>query len=424
MLEKVYSNENGDIGQGNRLPPSFKMPKNVRQIGNNSSDKKIYVEDYVMTFIRQLAGDNYSNSKTAVLVGQYIRMDNASMIFISGAIELEGFDLSTGDTFTNEVWTSIYENIKKYFVECEIVGWYLAGPSYLLKEQEKIRKIHVDNFAGRDKTLMTYDSMEREEAFWFYKDNKLAKQEGYYIYYDKNEDMQTYMIDHNNKGSQETDYDDRVSKEIRAVLDNKKPEKKDKIEKIANVEGKGAPRLVYVAGTLLAVILLIAAAAMLDNYDQMKTMQDTLDSLASNYQLNYKEPANIENPLEAAVLENAQARDDTEETVDPFESGESEEVGGENLDVEILPGDVSPIEEDPVKVSDKPDKKVTDKPTSKPDKSPSEKEKKYYTVSAGDTLAGISYKLYDSPNYISEIMRLNNMDDENYIYIGQKLIVP
>ena len=181
-----------------------------------------------MTFIRQLAGDNYSSSKTAVLVGQYVRIENASMIFISGALELEGFDLSTGDTFTNEVWTSIYENIKKYFVECEIVGWYLAGPSYLLEDHEKIRKTHLDNFAGQDKTLMTYDSMEREEAFWFYKDNKLAKQEGYYIYYDKNEDMQTYMIEHNNKGSQEAEYDDRVAKEIRAVLDNKKPEKKKK----------------------------------------------------------------------------------------------------------------------------------------------------------------------------------------------------
>ena len=97
---------------------------------------------------------------------------------------------------------------------------------------------------------------------------------------------------------------------------------------------------------------------------------------------------------------------------------------GESLDVEILPGDVSPIEEDPVSPSEKPDKKVTDKPTKKPDESPSENEKKYYTVSAGDTLAGISYKLYDSPNYITEIMRLNNIDDENYIYIGQKLIVP
>ena len=32
MLEKIYSNENGDIGQANRLPPLFKMPKNVRQI--------------------------------------------------------------------------------------------------------------------------------------------------------------------------------------------------------------------------------------------------------------------------------------------------------------------------------------------------------------------------------------------------------
>ena len=421
MLEKVYSNENGDIGQANRLPPSFKMPKNVRQIGNNSSDKKIYVEDYVMTFIRQLAGDNYSSSKTAVLVGQYVRIENASMIFISGALELEGFDLSTGDTFTNEVWTSIYENIKKYFVECEIVGWYLAGPSYLLEDHEKIRKTHLDNFAGQDKTLMTYDSMEREEAFWFYKDNKLAKQEGYYIYYDKNEDMQTYMIEHNNKGSQEAEYDDRVAKEIRAVLDNKKPEKK---EKRKSVESKGAPRLIYAAGTLLAVILLIAAAAMLDNYDQMKTMQDTLDSLAKNYQLNYKESGGINNPLEAAVLENAQAREDTGEISDPVESGEGEDVGGESLDVEILPGDVSPIEEDPVSPSEKPDKKVTDKPTNKPDESPSENEKKYYTVSAGDTLAGISYKLYDSPNYITEIMRLNNIDDENYIYIGQKLIVP
>ena len=45
---------------------------------------------------------------------------------------------------------------------------------------------------------------------------------------------------------------------------------------------------------------------MLDNYDQMKTMQDTLDSLAKNYQLNYKESGGINNPLEAAVLENAQ----------------------------------------------------------------------------------------------------------------------
>ena len=140
-------------------------------------------------------------------------------------------------------------------MECEIVGWYLAGPSYLLEDHEKIRKTHLDNFAGQDKTLMTYDSMEREEAFWFYKDNKLAKQEGYYIYYDKNEDMQTYMIEHNNKGSQEAEYDDRVAKEIRAVLDNKKPEKK---EKRKSVESKGAPRLIYAAGTLLAVILLIA----------------------------------------------------------------------------------------------------------------------------------------------------------------------
>ena len=51
-------------------------------------------------------------------------------------------------------------------------------------------------------------------------------------------------------------------------------------------------------------------------------------------------------------------------------------------------------------------------------------EVKYYTVEMGDTLAGISYKLYNSANYIKKIMKLNNIEDENVIIAGQKLIVP
>lgn len=431
MIEKVYNNEDKDDDQVTRLPASFKMPKNIRQVGKSSSDKKIYVEDYVMTFIRQLAGDDYSKSKIAVLVGQYIKTEGIRHIFVSGAIELEEMDLGIGDTFTNEIWTSIYEQVKKYFVEYEIVGWFLGGPGYLLEDHEKIRKLHVDNFAGQDKALMTYDNMEKEEAFWFYEDNKLAKQGGYYIYYDKNEDMQTYMIEHNRYESEESKHDDHVSKEIRAVIDNMKPQKKEKI---------GPPRLIYAGGTLLAVVILIAAAAMLDNYDQMKTMQDTLDSLASNIQgvesvftndkdkeknqLNY-----VDSPLQEGALESK----DPWELDEPLES---KVVGEDSLDVNILPGNVTPVEETPSnnKEEKKPDEKPDDKADKKPDKKPDNKsdaeettapkETNYYVVSAGDTLAGISYKLYDSPNYMSEIMRLNNMDDENYIFIGQKLIVP
>ena len=90
-----------------------------------------------------------------------------------------------------------------------------------------------------------------------------------------------------------------------------------------------------------------------------------------------------------------------------------------------MAGNVSPIEEEAS--DDSEDKMVEIKPTKKPKAQPAsdqEGDTSYYEVAAGDTLAGISYKLYNSPDYIEEIMRLNNIDDENYIFVGQKLIVP
>ena len=49
---------------------------------------------------------------------------------------------------------------------------------------------------------------------------------------------------------------------------------------------------------------------------------------------------------------------------------------------------------------------------------------KSYIVQKGDTLLGISWKLYQSPAYIEEIKELNQIENEDLIYIGQELIVP
>jgi len=116
--------------------------------------------------------------------------------------------------------------------------------------------------------------------------------------------------------------------------------------------------------------------------------------------------------------------------------------------VEVVPGNVAPIEkeeEDNKKApgeeltgesSKKPDTKKSDEKVAekkknkekKNDKEPAkevlQEEVKYYTVKIGDTLAGISYKLYNSANYITKIMELNNIEDEDVIFAGQRLIVP
>jgi len=431
MIESVYSNESIEAKGTSTLQSNFKMPKNIRQVGKSNSSKKIYVEDYVMTFIKHLSREEYSTCHVAVLVGDYVKLEQGRCLFISGALEVKDIDLNKQITFTNDHWTVIYDTIKKYFVESEIVGWFIGGPGYLLDEKEKIQKIHIDNFAGQDKTLATYDSIEKEEAFYLYENGSLSKQEGYYIYYEKNEEMQSYMVDHNEKPSEEESYDDDVSQQIRTIIQNKKP---------MMDEDKNVSRLMYAAGTLLAVIVLVVGAAMFSNYDQMKNMQSTLDSLSNNL-----------NQVESNFLKNennqvASIAPESQVTKVPIVVPESNDDTGGSLDVEVLSGGVYPLEEDDSSKSNGSEEgndlqgqvnttqTVEDKPkisqgtlgqsTSNESSKDAVEEVKYYTVQAGDSLAGISYKLYNSANYIAIIKELNNIDDEDMIYIGQKLIVP
>jgi len=431
MIETIYSNENGEANRTSRVQATFKMPKNIRQVGKSSATKKIYVEDYVMTFIKQLSGEDYSKCKIAVLVGQYVKNDNCRNIFIYGAINVEEIDTTNEIIFSNGAWTTIYEKIKKYFVEAEIVGWFFGGPGYLLEDMDKITKAHVDNFAGQDKALLIYDNMEKEESFYVYENSHLSKQEGYYIYYEKNEEMQTYMIELKNSESEEATYDDKVSREIRAVIQSKKPVSED---------NKNVTRLMYAAGTLLAVIILVVGATMLSNYDQMKNMQKSLDSLSQN--MNEVEMFFTQDKISLATTEVHNEEPVVGENVNEQEG---------SLEVEVVPGDVAPLEEEEEKDNASGEELIEQEPVQEEDSQPTEdvspeeekdtneqvakeqdsveqdteaEEVKYYTVKAGDSLVGISYKLYKSVDYMSKIMKLNNIIDEDVIFIGQRLIVP
>jgi len=419
VIETIYSNENKESNPANKVQSSFKMPKNVRQVGRSNAAKKVYVEDYVMTYIKQLAGGDYSKCKIAVLVGQCIKLDNCRNIFISGAVEVNGIDSTNEIVFSNDIWSGIYEDIKKYFVETEIVGWFIGGPGYLLEYEEKILKAHVDNFAGQDKTLLTYDNMEKEENFLNYENNRLCKQEGYYIYYEKNEEMQTYMIDHKNVQSEEANYDDRVSREIRTVLQNKK---------LPEEENKNFTRLMYAAGTLLAVIILVVGAAMLDNYDQMKSMQETLNYLSRNME---EVQSIFSEDKSSSTAADVKAENDKIGTVDELDANSDD---GDSLNIEVVPGDVKPLED----TVDQDDNDNNDDNNSnsgeelaqeevkdqKEDVEVSKDEVKYYTVESGDTLAGISYKLYQTYTKVDKIMKLNNIKNQDVILVGQRLIVP
>ena len=79
----------------------WKFPKNVRQIGEpgQGAGRKILIEDYVYTYLRQLAEGNLTCMKTAVLLG---KAEGEEALCIRGAVEAEMGPTSTGAIFSGK----------------------------------------------------------------------------------------------------------------------------------------------------------------------------------------------------------------------------------------------------------------------------------------------------------------------------------
>lgn len=405
----------------------FKMPKNLRQIGSiNDMTKVIYVEDYVMSYMKQLSQKEQSESKIAVLLGKYIYSEDVKNIFIKGTIEMTNVDIRESDSFTDESWTDVYIKIKEYFSDVEIVGWAIMGLGIMFDSEDKIEQIHTENFNGPNKVLLKFDAMEKEEHFYLVENNQFIQQKGYYIYYEKNEEMQNYMIEHNEKQKEliHEEYDDLATKRIRTVIEDKNSKK---IE-------KSTTRLTYAAGTLLAVIVLMVASTMLRNYHQMKNLETALYSLTENLGTSANAEGDKEVSSNNIDIVNNQPKSESPETVDSMETvneqtssnneNEQPNNGSDNVDVETVPGNVSETEE--ASQAQTPLETETETQGETNEAISTTNEIKYYIVRTGDSLASICGELYNnaSQEKIDEIIQLNGIEDQNRIYAGQQLEVP
>lgn len=190
MIEIIY-NESKKGGSSVVVKP----PKNIRQIGSPKGRHKIYVEDYVYTFLHSSAFEGISQKRAAVLLGKSEVSQDIRYTFISGAVSCEDFVFQEdGILFDESCWEYIYKEIKQYFDQLEIVGWFLGLTGFPLELTPAVEAAHRKYFAGRDKVLFLSEPAEGEDVFFAYEQGSLQKKEGYYIYYEKNLSMQEYMI--------------------------------------------------------------------------------------------------------------------------------------------------------------------------------------------------------------------------------------
>ena len=65
---------------------NINLPKNIKQMGNIDDSFKIYMEDYVFTYLQQYSKASKGEERIAVLIGDTYTIDGNDVLFINGAI--------------------------------------------------------------------------------------------------------------------------------------------------------------------------------------------------------------------------------------------------------------------------------------------------------------------------------------------------
>lgn len=380
MVEVVYE----ETGQAeDNVFEDITLPKNIRQIGAPSGAKRIYIEDYVMTYLVQLANPNSTYARGAILVGECVRGARGEVLFISGAIPAQNLELDlTEATFDGETWSLIYQEVKNHFPDLEVVGWFLSRMGFSTIINDIIVKLHMDNFAGEEKVLYIMDALEGEEAFYMTEGDYLRRQTGYYIYYARNEAMQNFMIRTKTQESQ-SEAGDVEQKDV-AVLRNYKKIMEERARH-ARVERMNKMLCGVCSG--LAVAVLALSVAVFSNYQMLEKMEDKL--VASGVLLTGDEKSEVD------IAE-----------VD-------EEYGEYEVHVTKPENNAQTTNEEAAVSANL--NKVQSVSNNLP---------RYYVVQNGDTLSSISFKMYNSVGYVAELMEANGFGEADEIHEGDRIMIP
>lgn len=265
-------------------------PKSVRQIGGIPGRGKIYMEDYVIRFARQLAEQGRAVEKAAVLLGNYYMYNGEKIYQVSGIVEIENFENRQTPELTTQMWDNVYSEIKENFTDLEIIGWFYSRNGFSVHEASKLLEIHRTNFRKGDKILYIYEENEKEDRFFVYRSGQFEQQKGYYIYYERNPEMLRYMEKENNRHVHIVEQeDDRVVRNIRGIM-KEKEKKKDKLERRELHIGHGIVGMVALIAVLVGVVTMKNQTTL----NQMKEQLHTLQTMAQPQRMSEGKRTSVE----------------------------------------------------------------------------------------------------------------------------------
>lgn len=414
----------------------LKIPKNVMQIGTGSPNVKLYMEDYVHTFLERCQG-----KETCLAFGQQEEKDGIRYYLIYG-VEKE---------------TDFRRGNFPYFQKLERIG--------------KIEK------------------KEASVRFWTVRGEEIQIG-GYFIFYEQNEEMQAYMIAEREQSRPADVEEERVMEAINARREKRKAEaaadaargitasrasapntasgRKTVLSRLgalkaaaptlnaasrktafgtayqARLGSTGAlfPKLCRIGCLVLLLVLVGTALTSVNQYPDMKAVSALLAGAVRNTknETENTSPGLIveetvgwnssdEMARSAALDEAAQADDATGAANTAMDGEVTDNRTADNVMTDNVTADSATADSQNAIATDADAESSTARQSaSASDSFPQVQEAlahpESYQVQKGDSLIAISRRFYGTDEKVIEICRLNNIKDPNQIQPGQNILLP
>lgn len=393
-------------------------PKNKKQIGKIGKGDKIYIEDYAVTYLNQVARAPETKGGFAGLFGTCREVDGKKEYYIYAAVYQDAEKVPEGG-LPREAVQKIMRQRADMFVEYFFLGWAL-----ILKENngamwENCYRSRLETLMGKPEVLMTLRCNTCEEHFYLYPTEMPKEAEGYFIFYEKNDAMQNFLIEWHgiNQKDKCDEEGDNVAESCRNYYKEKKAE-------------RFRTRL---AGVLLtaAVLLLIFSAGVgvqnLNQYDKMQEVGQYMDDIAASDEQVSEPVHNVIDESDQVVQEMlSEVESESEENIEEISSEPVSDIEGEvpeSVEEEKSSeqvGEISEMDSEREEVVQEEvifEEVMLDEPFV---------EDPYitYEVSPGDTLYGICVRFYGNLSRAQEICRLNNIENMDNILYGEKILLP
>lgn len=202
-----------------------------------------------------------------ILTGRKEYVQDTLYLFADGAFLVEYEQVGKDYVFSDRVWETVYEQVKEYFSGGEIVGWLLYDDDLT---EERLLKAQKKNFPSEDMLLIKREAYEEDCTCYLYRGGSLDELPGYFVYYEKNEAMQEFLVKNYQNAARAAEEEQAIRKKEEPVVNFRKRMQKNREPR---KQAGGTHGILYVAGSFLLLLVILTGITMVNNYDKMRSLR-------------------------------------------------------------------------------------------------------------------------------------------------------